>query len=101
MEAYRALTTDRNDLELRDTHVFLASQFAAYPILIYTSFDLSALLIWIFTGISIILWKIGRRPVPQSVAEFGLLPQSPERRTFGSLRRTWNPPTSPGCRYGT
>ena len=57
-EAALSFATDRHDEELRDTHAFLACQFATYPTLIYAAFDMSVILLWNYTALAIILDQI-------------------------------------------
>ena len=54
-ESAKALTTDKHDPELRETHAFLGGMFATYPILIYTAFDMSTGLLWVYASISCLL----------------------------------------------
>ncbi len=83
-EASLALRSDRHDPEMRDLHAFLAGMFASYPILIYTAFDLSIVMLWTYVSISCVLSHLPREKmeVPSS-AGAPLNKYGEEPRTVG------------------
>jgi O-antigen ligase len=81
-----ALKTDRHDHELRDLHALLASMFATMLLNIYTAFDMSTILLWIYFGLGTILQNlpqsssstelpsvVQKKPQPAGL-RYGLLP---------------------------
>jgi len=53
-----AITSDKSDPELLDFHALLASTIASFPLLIYAAFDMSALTLWIYIGLGLILQNL-------------------------------------------
>jgi O-antigen ligase len=81
-----ALTTDKHDPELRDLHALLACMFATFPILIYTAFDMSVTMLWVYIGMGIILDHIPKSSfLTESLPVVQQRIQLPKGQPFKSL----------------
>jgi O-antigen ligase len=88
--AHSALTTDRHDAELRDLHALLAGLFASFPVIIYTALDLSQAMVWLYTGIGIILAQLKIRAAkehPPAASSTGPLDQAYRYQPYYSSKR--------------